>query len=352
MKPVQAAEQLLRDWLEKPQSQEISAHLVRRHLDSPATPEGLGMILAKRFSEDKEELVQELTQEFLLFLHSDIIPKLSRYPDLCNQLLAGNTIRVIQFALNRFIWRLEDRCRTRKDNPRAYIHRRLRDTVRRHPEFHVDKDGRNFLHITLARDLADQPEGTPLPPDMDYHDWLPPPASATQDDFFKESHLKKVLIHFLDQAGERLGGPVTIPLNEVSRYLAVHAAWLNLPASDPDQEPDDLAAAGKTPEEEADYLASLESVRILAAQYFLNMEPDDRRIWCWRMRERAVTHTEIARRLGLPDHNHSHRKFAKIIRELKQFVHNWPGPPVDELDREVNLAFLEELKKLCENPEP
>lgn len=352
MTPAQTARQILTEWLEGEGSYQYCTRLVSGRLHSATITGGLCADLAHRFGCNRDELPEELVQEFVLFLQDDFATALDNHPDQVNELLNNNIAKILQQALTKFFWRLQDKARHKDSNPRAYLHRRLRNTVHHIPGCIVEKDARGRLYIYLEGQEKKRMAAADFPRGMDYGDWLPPPDPANRDELFKTAWLKKALHHFLDQACDRFGQPVTAPLNEVGRYLAAHFHWLNLPRHDAGTEPEQLAAPHYTPEEETDYRRAVQSIQALASQFYLTMQPEERIIFLENMVSSSATHQETARRLGLPDHNHVYRRSQKILKRLRRLLHNWPGPPVNELDAQVSRVFIEQLRKLCEKPEP
>jgi|GEM_PF-2198558 len=352
MTPAKAARQILTGWLRTEGSLQYCTRLVSSRLDSAHITDGLRAGLAHRFGCNRDELLRELVQEFFLFLQDDFATALDKHPEQVNELLNNNIAKILQQALTKFFWRLQDRARGKKSNPRAYLHRRLRDTVHQLPECIVEKDARGHLNIYLDGQKEERMAAADFPRGMDYADWLPPPDPANRDELFKTSWLKKALHHFLVQTHDRFEQPVTVPLNEIGRYLAVHFHWLAMPMPDTGMDPEQLAAPGNTPEEETDYRLALQSIQALATQLYLTMDSVDRKIFHWRMDRSSVSSQEIALRLGLPDRNHVYRRFQKITKKIRDIMYNWPGPPINELDEQVGQVFLDHLQKLCEKPEP
>lgn len=337
----------LTDWLGQETGFSHVRQLVYRYAGTRIRQGALGVYLTHRFGPSSEELLDETAQEFLQFLLQDFLPKLKSHPDQVNAILNGQAGKVVRFALERFFWRLQDAARKKDNNPRAYLHRRIRDVLGQDERFILHKDKQNTLSFSAAP-CNHKPGKEPNPwPAVEYGRWRTPPAIESRDTVFTTKYLSEAALFFLQEACRHLPAGTAIPIREMVRYLAVHFPWLNRLHAESFTEDLTSASESKTMEERFSRIAALDSISALAVHFSLNMDETSKKIFYLALGDPPLSFREIAERLELPNHNHPYRIHRKTIDALKNFTSTWPGPPLSELPEEIGPAFLEELRKIC-----
>ncbi len=323
-------------------------HLVRNRAIPRMREGSLGVYLGQCFGTTPEDLAEEMVQEYLRYLLEDFLPNLASRPDQVTAILNGEVDKVLRHILERFLWQLRDKARRKDINPRAYLHRRAREVLGLDREFTLVQEGRDRVSYSMA--APDPPVRDPAAfSGLDYGRWPAPPDPGTRDGIFTAAYLSGAARFFHDQVVRHLGRPMAIPIRELVRYLAAHHAWLD--RLQPCQLATDLPLAAETgdPEEQVNRIISLPSIAVIAAQFAMGMDADARKILSWSLEDSPPSYREMAERLGLPDHNHPYRIWKRTEEALREFVANWPGPPLKELPEDVSLMFIEELRRICKN---
>ncbi|WP_456386759.1 hypothetical protein [Desulfolithobacter sp.] len=337
----------LEQWLASPGGyRELQQTVLRLTRLSP--PTGMDHVLPRPEANSSEQDVKEdLAQDFALFLVQDFIPLLDGNLDLAHGILTGRTGPVLRYAWNRFCWRRQDRSRTKKNDTRSYLHRKCRDAIGKDKRFSVRKHKKNFLLYCPAGKAANAAE-TDCAARDGYGDWPAPPAGKgrPKDYLFKEAFLADSALFFWEEAVQRLGTVFFLPVRELTRYLAHHHRWVNLPQRDTKPaEEHSLSADITGMEEHLDRRLALESIDTLAADFISGLSTMSCQIFLWSLEEPPVTYSKMASRLGLPDHNHTYRLHRKVLKAMKKFCSSWPGPPLHDLPEEVGLFFIEAAQK-------
>ncbi len=217
----------LRDLLQTETGLRAARALVRKELRRHVLDGGFERSLSRRHGDDPGGAADELVQDFLLFVFDEFLPALPAHPDFVAALLQGRGETVLRMAVRRFFWRRQDAFRTKEADPRAYLHRRIRDIVTGGDAFVTRKQGGN-LFFTLA-DLAERMDGGASFPPRQYAGW-PPPASldGAADRVFSARYLAEAAGFFCREAVQR-DIYAWVPVREVVRYLATHIPGLDRP---------------------------------------------------------------------------------------------------------------------------
>lgn len=179
MKQEHEAVQEIKTWLESSNGyeyvQQMIAVSVRKYLTDGAVP----LYLSSQFSSDPLELQAELAHEYLLFLLQSFLPEFHRYPDLINNILTGRISLVLRIAVQRFFWKLQDIGRKKDINPRAYLYRRMRETISG-GNFTVQKNERNIPAYAPAGCDDELSSDWSVFTHVHYLDWPPPPGKKEE----------------------------------------------------------------------------------------------------------------------------------------------------------------------------
>jgi hypothetical protein len=347
MKSADKAVHTLKSWLETEAGFGYVQQLTSRYARDRLQEGSLGVYLANRFSRNPEDLRDEMAQEFLEFLFKSFLPQLNNRPDQVNAILNDQVSKVLNFALKQFSWRLKDFARQKDVNPRAYLHRRIREVLRQDDKFVVHKDGQNRMSCSLASHTETTSEKFPDCSSFEYSLWPEPPEPVNRDALFTAKYLSTAAHLFLEETVRQSGENGPVPVRELVRYLSVHFTWLAAPQLEPLPDDDVLPASVEQAEEHFARIAALDSITVLAAQFVLTMDEQARKILFWTLEDPPHSFKEIARFLGLTDHNRPYRIHRKTVAAMQQFCSNWPGPPLRELPDDVGIAFIEAVRKKC-----
>jgi hypothetical protein len=348
VKVAEQAVQAFQHWLETAKGHACVRHLAGQQISRAGENGSLPVLFASRFGSDDRDVRQELASEFMVFLVQFVPEQVSCRPDLINCILSGQPGKVLDFALQQFLWRLQDQARHKEVNPRAHLHRRLREAVTADPAFTVQRDQQRTLFYFPASCSEELCTDSAVFASLQYLDWpVPPLAEQGEQTLFTAKYLVAAAHFFWEECRCQLGQAYRVPFREAVRYLAVHYTWLNrlqLESLD-----DDAYAAGTEPaEEQLDSLNGLASVAVLAEQFVRGLDEPARLIFAWKMEENPrVSFKEIAARLGMKDHNRPYRIYQETVAAMQVFVKNWPGPPLAELPEAVGLAFIDGVRKKC-----
>ena len=347
MTPAEHSAAALKKWLDTEDGYAYARYLADRIKRDSQQQGAFSIYLTQRFSCRPDDLRDEIAQEFLAFLLQTFLPQLEHRPDQVNAVLSGQVRKVLNFALQQFSWRLQDGSRQKESNPRAYLHRRIREVLRRDDRFVVHKDGQNRLSYSLASHAVTTSGAYPDCSLFEYNLWPCPPEPLNRDALFSAKYLSAAAHLFLEEALRQSEENGQLPVRELVRYLSMHFSWLAAPQQEP--LPDDtlLPASTEPAEEHFALLADLKSITALADQFILTMDDQARKILFWTLEDPPFSFKEIARFLGLADHNRPYRIHRKTIAAMQQFCSSWPGPPLGELPDEVGIAFIEEVRKKC-----
>ena len=346
MTPAEQAARALRSWLSSSAGDSWIRDLVAHR--SAGLREGVaGNYLAHRFGPDSGQLQEDLVQEFHEFLLGSFLPRLDRMPDQVNAIINGKTGQVLRFALQKFSWELQSAARHKKNNPRGYLYRRIREVLARDSRFVLHRHGRDLISYVPANlPEPGRHEPAELSP-VEYGGWPRPPEPAGRDALFTAAYLGEAALFFYSQVTDHLGRAMQVPLRELARYLAAHHPWIDCPLPGALSDQHSSATDSETMEERIAGISALDSITVLAEQFACQLDGTARRIFYWTLEDPPLSFAEIARRLDLPDHNRPYRIHQRTTTALKRFTATWPGPPLAELPEEVGLVFIEHLRKIC-----
>jgi len=347
MTPAEQAVKALTGWLEQESGLSHVRKLVRRYGGERIRQGAVGVYLAHQFGSAPEGLMDDMVQEFMQYLFQVFLPQLSSRPDQVSAILNGQARYTLKFAWEQFFWRLQDRARKKDINPRAYLHRRVREVLRQDRRFVLHRDELNNLSFSSAAETKEVRYDHGPFAQFEYGRWAAPPEPGSRDGVFTAKYLAAAALFYLQGAAVHLPEATPIPVRELVRYLAAHHGWLD--RLQPESLVDDLIATAGTEamEDKVGLIAASESISVVAAQFATGMDEMARRIFFWTLDDPPVSFQKIAERLDLPNHNHPYRIHRKTIVDLKYFTSNWPGSPLHELPEEVGLVFIEELRNIC-----
>jgi len=334
-------------WLSTRDALEQIGNLLRGELRRIPEDSPLIRCLHRWHGTDSAGLAGELLQEFLLFLMESFIPVVERRPTLLNDLLQGRTDAVLSNALRKFFWTLQDKCRSKGNNPRGYLQRRIRESLSSDSRFSTENV--NGFQYYILKSLKPLPADCPcLATGEEYSSWPPPPElGPKQETVFRRQYLTDAAEHFCLLARERHGRNMRIPTRELAAYLAAHFPWLNSALSGP--LPDCLPDETSDPEQLAEQLQSRKSIDVLARQFTDGLDDTTQKVFALLLEDPPIKLREIAAMTGLRDHNQVYRIKKKTMNALRIFVMNWPGPSPEDLDVEITLAFVEAVRKICKS---
>ena len=324
-----------------------------------ATGSGAGQSAwAERVVDQRQDMLQDLSHDFLLFLFDIWLRSATRNPEISRLFLTGAYRRVLELAWNRYLWHQQDKARSKQANPRGYLYRRLRELLSSDPQYTVTTDAQGLLcyHPVADPGAGDIKPITEHHETLRYSDWPPPPPQAGQSPeryLFSGPWLVTTAKIFWLEAVQRIGRPVAMPIREMCRYLAAHHPWLNNPqlqSSDETGLGDRLADPHGTPEEQIQRHDELRTITALAAQLAATWSAEQQLVFALRLADLpAMSFREISEHLGFADHNRAYSLYQQATRSLQRFTSTWPGPPLAELPREVAEVFIDEMKRLCKN---
>jgi hypothetical protein len=298
----------------------------------------------------------DLCHTFLLFLLDEWLTAATRNPDMIQLLLTGQFQRTLELAWGRFVWRAQDADRNKQTNPRGYLYRRLRETLKTNREYEVIDDTNGKLYYRPVSTVHGQTDpvviGHLLP--LTFSDWPSPPpqpGKAPEKYLFSSDWLAEAAGFFWREAQRRLDHLPALPIRELCRYLAEQHSWLNNPVRQTDDGDltERLADSANTPEEDLQQRQALDSIEPLAQQLVLTWSLEQRQVFALHLADPPLTFKAISERLGQADHNRAYAVFQKVKKSLVTFTSSWPGPPLSELPVEIAEIFLEEMKRLCKN---
>ncbi len=347
MNPADRSAAALREWLATESGYAHVRYLADMLRRDSQQQEAFSIYLSQRFSCSPVELGNELAQEFLAFLLETFLPQLRERPDQVNMVLTGQVQKVLRFALRQFSWRLQDGARKKDVNPRAYLHRRIREVLGRDERFIVHKDGRNRVSCSLTSHAGSTTATQQNYSLLEYRDWPGPPRPKNRDELFTAKYIAAAAQIFLEECRLQLAVNSPVPVRELVRYLSAHFASLALPQQEPLPDADSIPAATEQAEEHFTRMAALHSITAVADQFTQSMDDQARKILYWTLEDPPRSFKEIGRLLGLADHNRPYRIHRQTIAAMQQFCANWPGPPLSELPDAVGIAFIEEVRKKC-----
>ncbi|KGO34100.1 MAG: hypothetical protein WBN83_03320 [Desulfoprunum sp.] len=313
---------------------------------------------------ERGNAAEEAVHDFLVFLLAGLEDSLRRQPNLVQILLNGNFRLFLDLQWNRFIWDIQERARSKRDNPIGYLYRRFREIVKSGDEFH-SATGNDGLLYFMPHGVEDElevslPNGNVLANET-YTDWPPPPESLDIGDDGDIRVTRQWLIstaHFFRQHANRVAVDVRwFAVKEIVRYLGTVHAWLNKPqllsASSEDQGErtvaDTLTSTSEDSETRLARLQQLQSIAPLAVQLVDLLTREECCVFYWRSLDTPRSYQEIATILALKSHNQAYSIFTRVMKKIRMFCSTWPGPPVEDLEKDVAEVFIESLVGLAKN---
>lgn len=364
---------LLRKWLSSEQGYEViqtftrNRLLVFRNTGISGTVGVQSDSLSGRGGREHEN--DEIAHEFIVFILADIANQPERRLDLVQTFMAGKYRLFLDLCWNRFLWEIKDKARGRRQNPLGYLYRRFRETVGKNPSFLDFRDNGGLLYYTLKQSEVDSQRSLPSQNVLageGYHGWSSPPQQLELDRNNEirvtTKWLTETASFFWKQARNNFPGSCWFAVKEIVRYTGTMFPWL--------QNPQLMSADGKAEngfllietveaitEDIADCLdkrEQIQSIALLTTQFILTLTRADCCMLVWRLQPSPLSYESISEQLGLKSHNEAYSKFEKIKKSLKNFCSNWPGPPIEDLSKEVGEYFIDclvnEAKKICSGP--
>lgn len=313
------------------------------------------------------DLKEEVAHDFLSYIYSKILSRLEKQPVLTHKLLSGHYRIFLENCWQMFIWEWQETARNKNSNPLGYLYRRFREALSNSQLVAINRrgDGMLFYAIRNPASAADTDalntlagesfQGWPLPEN-------PPPSTGAEDFRVTNGWLTDMALFFWNQAKSQDQTVEWLAVRELVRYLGTAFPWLNKPllvshSVAPEDEEAPLASYPAYREEEEsriDRLRQLQSVAPLILQLVDTWSDDECCVFTWRLEEPPLSFEKIAARLEMKSHNQAYALFKKTENALKFFCRNWPGPPDDDLDKDVFFYFIEKVKeqakKRCGRP--
>jgi len=317
---------------------------------------------------ERGNAAEEAVHDFLVFLLAGLEDSLRRQPNLVQILLNGNFRLFLDLQWNRFIWDIQERARSKRDNPIGYLYRRFREIVKSGDEFH-SATGNDGLLYFMPHGVEDElevslPNGNVLANET-YTDWPPPPDEpgtsgmtayirVTRQWLISTAHFFKATI------ANRVAVDVRwFAVKEIVRYLGTVHAWLNKPQTVIRFQRRsggkdccgyaDLPPAKGTSETRLARLQQLQSIAPLAVQLVDLLTREECCVFYWRSLDTPRSYQEIATILALKSHNQAYSIFTRVMKKIRMFCSTWPGPPVEDLEKDVAEVFIESLVGLAKN---
>lgn len=313
---------------------------------------------------ERGNAAEEAVHDFLVFLLAGLEDSLRRQPNLVQILVNGNFRLFLDLQWNRFIWDIQERARSKRENPIGYLYRRFREIVKSGDEFH-SATGNDDLLYYMPHGAEDGPEvslpnGNVLANET-YADWQPPPDSldiGDDGDIRVTRQWLTATAHFFWQHALRIAvGVRWIAVKEIVRYLGSVHVWLNKPQlistsnEDQDEKPvvDTLASTIEDNETRLARLQQLQSIAPLVVQLVDLLSREECCVFYWRSFDTPRSYQEIATTLALKSHNQAYSIFTRVMKKIRMFCSTWPGPPVEDLEKDVAEVFIENLVGLAKN---
>ncbi len=298
----------------------------------------------------------ELAQEFALYL-LDRVDDRERCPELARMVDTGNYRGFLNLTWAGFVNNLAERDRSRRYNPRGYLYRRFREFFKGTEHFSSMRSADGCLWFGAPGQGTGTITASISSCSDDWGSWpvLPTAPGVTADGQLTVSSvwLEETAGHFLNVALERCPGNGWFAVRDLVAYIAALHPWLGNPSTvelDPESpDGDDVSR-----EQGFEARRQIKMIGPLARQLVAGWERLESCVFAWRLEEPPRTLQDIARLLGLPDHNRVYSIYQKTLRDIKSFSSSWPGPPLADLEPEVAAAFLDRVvvfaKKRCDRP--
>jgi hypothetical protein len=321
-------------------------------------------VLPGRTGQETPSITDDVTQDFLIFLLNQFLPKLPNFPVLSQNILNGNHGLFLDYGWRRFVWQLKEQARSKTINPMGYLYRRLREVLRASPVFLVRPNQAGLLYYARS-----ETENGPLPlanplREIAYGSWpihsLHIPQDAAGELVYSEKWLTTLATDFLDIAAQHAGPVSWLPIRELVRYFGAMHPWLNRPMA-VEQDPalshlplGHAASATNPVEVRVEQIDLQDGLPTLAQQLVLTWSEQECCILIWRLQDRPVPYREIALRLDLANHNRAVTLYRRVESSLRRFCASWPGPPLSELSMEIGCVFLDQIirhaRAICSRP--
>ncbi|NLX18732.1 MAG: hypothetical protein GXY53_05540 [Desulfobulbus sp.] len=338
-------------WLISSQTTDVLTRFIKAEYHKP-----------KNTSLFKEYEVEDLHQEFLLFIFDTFLCPVKLNADILSLLHTARYQRIIQLAWKKFLWQCRETGRSKKHNLRGYLYRRLRESIEQAKQrFTVFRFQKHYLHYIPAKYTVQQAQPFLLPDNEQVNGYAlwpaPPPAEdkVPEKYLFERDWLLDTADFFWSLVIQHTATPITVPIREVSRYIADHHPWLNAPLRLEKEDVDateHLRAEEASPEEQLLYIRELHSIAGLASQLVATWPLEQQQVFALRLADPPATGKAIAQRLNVSSQSRVYGLEQKAKESITRFMHNWPGLPLSELPEEVAVHFIEEIRRLCKNSLP
>ncbi len=298
----------------------------------------------------RNDVIEEVAQDFSLFLVEYFIPQLPKHPEHIHLAESGNFKKLFEYARNKFLWQWKEKARSKKLNPCGYLYRRLRETISNDPQFETHNVAGSALLYRLRKDGKQDKFTQTIFQIEEFPSWpiLPKISSdAPQKEVFRTDYIKMAARFFWDEAIRR-GNVQAISVRYLNAYIISQHPWLLVPVM-VSESADIGVEDGMDLESWRDMIVSVKSMAALAEHLVTTWSRQQCRVFLLRLEEPPVKMKAIAEDLGLHDHNKVHRLFVSCKESIISFSSNWPGPPLSELPEVCGEVFLEQIKKNAKN---
>ncbi len=288
-------------------------------------------------------LADEIAHDFYIFLAENFIPNLPEHPELISLVENNNLRKFFEYARKKFLWQWQEKSRSKEHNPAGYLYRRLRETISASPQFISGKGVNNAFLFKLKKDNQSEEFIQTSLAEESMASWSVLPESKvikSEKDIFKQKYLHRAALFFWDESCGKMSIQ-SLAVRDLQRYLLSIHSWLLKPSSTVLE--DDCGSVFVN-NAFKDTMMSVESMAVLAEQLVTGWNKDQCAVFLMRLKEPPIKLDEIAKQLGITDHNGVHRLFTKCKNSLISFSSNWPGPPLSELPEECAELYLEQIK--------
>lgn len=291
------------------------------------------------------EHLQELAHELYLFVSDHAASwETSRPLDL---LLAQGMDRIVHHIAAAYTRWLLDRARTREVDPQKAFYRRLRQVIAKDPRFLYHAEKRRAFYACAEA----APAGRTNAPPEDYAPWPQPPSVPRGSGPPDARTLGDLALFFCREYTKRSGGPVWVPIRELTRYLsplcqisrAPHFVPLEAPPCGKDDEPMEIPLPVAPTQETAPTRNRLAE---LARSAVASWSAGERKAFALRWGDQE-TLERTAQALGYGGASGVRYVLERLQHRLHDFCLLWTGLSPPDLDETLFREFYEALVSVC-----
>ncbi|MEJ5366429.1 MAG: hypothetical protein WHS86_15145 [Desulfosoma sp.] len=291
---------------------------------------------------------EDLAHDLWLFVNDHAVNwEKSRPFDI---LLAQGTDRIAEHIASSYTRTLLDRVRTQEVDPQKAFYRRLRQVIAKDPRF-LYRAQKRATFYACAEGAQPDPSAPMNAPPADYAQWPDPPSIPRKSAPPDARTLGDMALFFCREYQKRMGGPVWVPVRELTRYLApllkipraVRLEPLERPSSEHDDE------LGKDPTQVAPTQeTALTRIRLfeLARSATASWSPREKKAFALRWGDEENLE-RIAQALGYGGPSGARYLLEGLRQRLLDFCLLWPGLSPPDLDETLFKELFEALVSVC-----